>query len=195
MTANYRTRRNTLNDRQPIVGWKVSVSRNCVHDTFARHFSSDTRRLGSLFNFDTARVIFDENLQPAWKSPNLRGVPTVPDAVSSAPINLGLLIVVEAQDWLVRYLKYSDSKAAVAWRARGTPTSWACFVITPDTPAGATNALRFATKAEAEGYGRELLSRWFVPTSFEARPSSDPVNYRFDVELNRAIALRDEVTS
>jgi len=38
-----------------------------------------------------------------------------------------------------------------------------------------TNALVFATKEEAENYAIDLLSRWFVPTGYEVRESSDPV--------------------
>ncbi len=40
------------------------------------------------------------------------------------------------------------------------------------------NALRFATEAEAEAWGRDLLMRWFVPSDSRAVPSTDPVNYR-----------------
>lgn len=44
---------------------------------------------------------------------------------------------------------------------------------------GGTNACRYATKAEAEAAGSELLSRWFAPTGYEVRESTDPVNYEF----------------
>jgi hypothetical protein len=44
------------------------------------------------------------------------------------------------------------------------------------------NALRFATKEEAEASGKELLSRWFVPTDSRAVESDDPVNYRFNFD-------------
>lgn len=47
----------------------------------------------------------------------------------------------------------------------------------------ASNALRFATRREAELYGAELLSRWFVPTDARPAESDDPVNYRFNEEL------------
>jgi len=44
-----------------------------------------------------------------------------------------------------------------------------------------SNALRFATKEEAEASGRELLSRWFVPTDSRATETPDePVNYKFE---------------
>ena len=43
-----------------------------------------------------------------------------------------------------------------------------------------SNALRFATKEEAEASGKELMSRWMVPTGYQATESTDPVNYRFD---------------
>lgn len=59
------------------------------------------------------------------------------------------------------------------------PKSFATYVLLKgEKPA--CNALRFATYHEAEGYGNELLSRWLVPTGFEVRETSDPVNYRFN---------------
>jgi hypothetical protein len=39
------------------------------------------------------------------------------------------------------------------------------------------NAVRFATKEEADFGGRELLSRWFVPTDYRVVESDDEVNY------------------
>lgn len=46
----------------------------------------------------------------------------------------------------------------------------------------ASNALRFATREEAEASFRELMSRWWVPTDGRAAESEDPVNYRFDLK-------------
>jgi hypothetical protein len=43
-----------------------------------------------------------------------------------------------------------------------------------------SNALRFATKEEAEASGKELRSRWWVPTDSRGTESTDPVNYTFD---------------
>ena len=45
--------------------------------------------------------------------------------------------------------------------------------------AGATNALRFATKTEAESYAADLYSRWMGLDHYEVRESADPVNYRW----------------
>ena len=39
------------------------------------------------------------------------------------------------------------------------------------------NALRFATKAEAVDYGKDLYSRWTLTTAHRATESVDPVNY------------------
>lgn len=58
------------------------------------------------------------------------------------------------------------------------PTSWACYMLTSDG-AFTTNACRYATKEEASHAGLELMTRWTAPTGYEARPSSDPVNYEF----------------
>lgn len=52
-----------------------------------------------------------------------------------------------------------------------------------------TNALRYATKAEAEASVRELMSRWWVPTDGRASESNDPVNYRFDFASNSNVRL------
>lgn len=54
--------------------------------------------------------------------------------------------------------------------------SWAPEVMVEGKWAG--NAIRFATKEEAELYGIDLLLRWFVPTDSRAVESADPVNYR-----------------
>ena len=56
--------------------------------------------------------------------------------------------------------------------------SWKAEVFVDGT--WSSNALRFATKEEAEKSGRELLSRWFVPTDSTASVSNDPVNYKFE---------------
>lgn len=45
-----------------------------------------------------------------------------------------------------------------------------------------TNGLVFATKAEAEAWGQDLLLRWFVPRDARATETTDPVNYTYDRE-------------
>jgi hypothetical protein len=57
----------------------------------------------------------------------------------------------------------------------------------------ATNALRFATQDEAEKAGRELLSRWWVPTDSRAAQSDEPVNYVFDDAVGRPVRLETAV--
>lgn len=52
-----------------------------------------------------------------------------------------------------------------------------------------SNATRFATAKEAEAAGREIMSRWFVPTDCRAVPTDDPVNYVFDTVLGRAVPI------
>ena len=66
-------------------------------------------------------------------------------------------------------------------------TSWKPEVLVDGQ--WSTNALRYATKAEAEASVRELMSRWWVPTDGRASESSDPVNYRFDFASNSNIRL------
>ena len=52
----------------------------------------------------------------------------------------------------------------------------------------ASNGLRFRTRDEAERSGRELLTRWFVPTDSRATPSDDRPNYRLDLD-DRPVGL------
>jgi hypothetical protein len=42
------------------------------------------------------------------------------------------------------------------------------------------NAVVLATREEADDAGRELMSRWFVPTGWAVVESDEPVNYKFD---------------
>lgn len=39
-----------------------------------------------------------------------------------------------------------------------------------------SNALRFATREQAEEYGRDLASRWMGMDSWAVQESADPVN-------------------
>jgi len=48
-----------------------------------------------------------------------------------------------------------------------------------------SNSCVYASKAEALAAGKELLSRWFVPSDFRAVESKEPVNYRFNFEANK----------
>lgn len=41
------------------------------------------------------------------------------------------------------------------------------------------NAVRFATREEAEGNVRDLMSRWMLVTDTRVVESEDPVNYRW----------------
>ena len=42
------------------------------------------------------------------------------------------------------------------------------------------NSVVLATREEADDAGRELMSRWFVPTGWEVVETDDAVNYKFD---------------
>ena len=41
------------------------------------------------------------------------------------------------------------------------------------------NAVRLATKEEAEAYGRDLAGRWMLVTERRVVESEDPVNYKW----------------
>lgn len=51
------------------------------------------------------------------------------------------------------------------------------------------NGMVFATEDEALKHGRELMSRWFVPTDCRAVESDETVNYRFDESAGRAVPM------
>lgn len=44
-----------------------------------------------------------------------------------------------------------------------------------------TNALRFATKEEAEASAQDTYGRWLLATAWRASESDDPVNYKLDL--------------
>lgn len=66
-----------------------------------------------------------------------------------------------------------------------------------ESPKGqwSSNALRFATKDEAERAGDELLSRWFVPISARATETpDDAVTYMFPLGAVRPFPISECVT-
>jgi hypothetical protein len=56
--------------------------------------------------------------------------------------------------------------------------SWAAEVETNRTGEFYGNAVRFATKEEAEIYVSDLMSRWLAVTNTRVVASPDPVNYK-----------------
>jgi hypothetical protein len=57
--------------------------------------------------------------------------------------------------------------------------SYAPQVIADSSGKWAGNALRFATREEAEDNVRDLMNRWFLVTDTRVVESDDPVNYRY----------------
>ena len=57
------------------------------------------------------------------------------------------------------------------------------------TGSWSSNSCVYATRQEAEAAGRELLSRWFVPSDSRAVESNETVNYRFNFRSNRPEAI------
>ena len=55
------------------------------------------------------------------------------------------------------------------------------------------NSAYYATEAESKAAGKELLSRWWVPTDRRAVPSEHEVNYYFDFALNRSTPVTELV--
>lgn len=57
--------------------------------------------------------------------------------------------------------------------------SWKPEVIADSSGKWAGNALRFATKEEAEANVSNLAARWFAVSETRATECDDPVNYRW----------------
>ena len=57
--------------------------------------------------------------------------------------------------------------------------SYAAEVIADNSGKFVGNALRFATREEAEAYARDLFSRWTLVRETRVVESTDPVNYTF----------------
>jgi len=47
-------------------------------------------------------------------------------------------------------------------------------------PGWSYNGLFFATSEEAEAWGQDLSRRWSLLEKWEAQPSNEPVNYKFE---------------
>jgi len=67
-------------------------------------------------------------------------------------------------------------------------TSWKAGVKTSGDKDWCYNALRFATKEEAEGYVENLMWRWLAVTDTHVEEcQDDPVNYKW--ENNKVVAV------
>jgi len=58
--------------------------------------------------------------------------------------------------------------------------SWKTAVKVFGEPQWNYNALRFATREEAEAYGADLASRWILVRDWEAQVDDEPPNYRLE---------------
>ena len=59
---------------------------------------------------------------------------------------------------------------------RINPTSYKVAVKIAGEPGWSYNALRFATKEEADLFGRDLFSRWMLMEKYEVQSSNEPVD-------------------
>lgn len=64
-------------------------------------------------------------------------------------------------------------------------------VIADSSGKWVSNALRFATREEAEAAAADLASRWMLVRDWRATEADDdePVNYRWDFESNQPVAI------
>ena len=62
------------------------------------------------------------------------------------------------------------------------PNSWKPVVLVMNEEKWHGNALRFATKDEAQRSARDLMHRWLLVKAWDAQESDDPVNYTYTLE-------------
>lgn len=65
-------------------------------------------------------------------------------------------------------------------RRTGTKGSWKGQIKTAESKDWVDNAIRLATKAEADMYAFDLAMRWTAVLNWQAVESQDPVNYRYE---------------
>lgn len=73
--------------------------------------------------------------------------------------------------------------------------SWAPEVIADNTGKFYGNALRFATREEAEANVKDLMRRWFAVRETRVVESDDPVNYKWVDGKLVAVEAPSEVNS
>lgn len=73
------------------------------------------------------------------------------------------------------------------------PKSWAAEVIADASGTWCGNALRFATKDEAESYVADLYSRWLMVQRTRVVESEDEVNYRWSNDTGLQAVGREPV--
>jgi hypothetical protein len=67
--------------------------------------------------------------------------------------------------------------------------SWKPEVIADSSGKWVGNALRFATKDEADTYNDDLFLRWTAVREKRSVESEEPVNYRWDFTTNKAVPI------
>lgn len=73
--------------------------------------------------------------------------------------------------------------------------SWAPEVIADSSGKWCGNALRFATREEAEANVRDLSWRWMSVRDTRVVLSSDPVNYRWDTDRGLVPVVANDNTT
>lgn len=61
--------------------------------------------------------------------------------------------------------------------------SWKPEVIADSSDKWCGNAIRFATREEADAYNDDFMRRWISVRGWRSIESSDPVNYRWEGKL------------
>jgi hypothetical protein len=68
--------------------------------------------------------------------------------------------------------------------------SWRASVLPVGEQNWVGNSLRFATREEADAYGKDLFSRWTGAAKIEPAESAEPVNY---VWAGRLLKIEDDL--
>ena len=69
--------------------------------------------------------------------------------------------------------------------------SYQSGMIIPGESKIGTNGVYYATEKEAWEAGKELMSRWFIPSDHTMIESDKAANYRFDFEAYKSTPIGD----
>lgn len=109
----------------------------------------------------------------------LNELPTVAAFMDSVPSDLRPLMTDEVVV-LLREHSMDPNTGSVIVDLTKEPTSYKVEVKTFGETRWASNAVRFATEAEAEAAAVDLAGRWTMVEHYRATPSDDPVNYKWE---------------
>lgn len=165
------------------------ITPEALHDRIIAQLQADTNLQAVLSNAEESPDGARETVRKAYRAafgqilaeadaPGLNALAAAADAVHDRPIGMDDVRAITSARWT------PDPAPPPAPTATTAGKSWAPEFEIDRKWSG--NAMRFATKAEAEAYGFNKLLNWNMPTDSRAVELDDPANYRWDNETGLA---------